>query len=1494
MTVYGTPRLKQYILEVLKDADGPLSQSEIAAELHWEQKTVNLYLYEFVSEFVREVEPDKWIYFEGTREDIELHFGKPRLKRYILEVLKDADGPLSQSEIAAELHWEQKTVTLYLCEFVSEFVKEVEPGKWSYCEGSGVEEEPNAVSQDGFSATDSPADLVQTNFLSKDLDKPVVAELVDDVAIQEESMPQDFSPTVSFGKTSFGMNYPTLLPAKNIEEFKVHQAALEWSLADPIVINSAADILSSPDWQDRLEPYLHQVQNLMTFCRRLPATIIADDVGLGKTISAGLIAAELIKRRRVDRILIVCPAILCDQWVEELGAKFNIVATAARGSSLDTAIRGNIPVVVTTYNSISNRLGKLPPNAFDMLILDEAHKLRNLHGNKKPPLVATRFKTAMSNRVFKYMLMLTATPIQNKIWDIYSLIDCLTAAKGHVNPLGEPKEFQVNYLRSSNGRELQPEKKEQFRNIMSQYMRRTRRADAKLLFPTRSVELFRVAPTRLDRRIQELVAEHISGLNGLIQSSLGVAMMSSPAAVLKQFRNMSEKDGQWLQVVTEIESLLGSVRELTGKQKGLLQIVEELQKVRGDEFRLVIFTVRRETQRIIGELLTERGIKVGFIRGGQPDANFRAIKRFRADSPEINVIISTDAGAEGVNLQKCNVLVNYDLPWNPMVVEQRIGRIQRLASEHKNVVIQNLIIAGGPEEKIVARLMSKLQAVADTVGDIEGILESTNHSANEDSGASFESEIRKLVLKSLQGVDPGEAVKLSEESIMQAKKMFDEQREEIDRELGVLDQGDDANFTMPQLEKIEPSLSFGQFVRRSMDAGKAKVNSEADGLLRAVWPDRPPERFTFDEQVWRRYSQEGTFHGQVPNLYRPGKPSFERLVQHWLDRSGACIYQSSNSPKVLDDLGQRFVQKIPGAKLENVEITSRPGGFNGTVTLKAKIVNAIDSYEKVVEVQVGERFDHVDVENLELMSSPVGTSEVIGESESEIQKMVAEDKELKAFKEFYEKRLKHEVEKSSSEPESLERIQSDLKPIGYIEPASITGAYVELADLVIDYSFGDKVRYQSKIVVDRSTGEILKSPVFMACEASEAEFPVDVLSECDFTGLRVVKHLLGICPICNRAVLDEKLQNCEITNELVCPDELIKLEVDGRSVLLTLTEKSRISNKVGLKSDMTECEITGSPCFASERKKSDISGKYFRTDQESISKSKRVGHQSEMEMCDFTGVLLCPDEVVVSEVSNKRGNFSDFKYSESGRNVHVSEYVMCAITNRPHPVDECAKSMSGKTAKKSLMIKSEFSGLMYFPGETVKCQMSSEDIPADEAQRCVVTDKIVSPRLTHKCEVTGDFALKKYFVKLVRGGDLALKSEAKICPWLCGYVPRKEIKMCAATNAEFHQSVFSGDSHAVATQVLQRKGQVGSSVLAESIRNATSGKIRRIKGVNFVKSEANKTIMVAVDIANIFGGTSKRAVLLMSNSKTPKIYGKIGVFKVGRKGDVAFKEFIDP
>src|SRR6266849_9162922 len=121
------------------------------------------------------------------------------------------------------------------------------------------------------------------------------------------------------------------------EEYRVYRAGLEWDLTDPIVIESRQDFKSEPRWRDQMEPYHHQVTNLITFCRRLPVTLLADDVGLGKTISAGLIMSELIARSRLSKILIVCPKLLGPQWQEELRTKFNIPAAIAIGRNLITA-----------------------------------------------------------------------------------------------------------------------------------------------------------------------------------------------------------------------------------------------------------------------------------------------------------------------------------------------------------------------------------------------------------------------------------------------------------------------------------------------------------------------------------------------------------------------------------------------------------------------------------------------------------------------------------------------------------------------------------------------------------------------------------------------------------------------------------------------------------------------------------------------------------------------------------------------------------------------------------------------------------------------------------------------------------------------------------------------------------------------------------------------------------------------------------------------------
>src|ERR1700738_2980905 len=126
------------------------------------------------------------------------------------------------------------------------------------------------------------------------------------------------------------------------DEYKLYRAALEWDLTDPIVIESQKDLKSEKRCQNQLQPYHHQVTNLITFCRRLPVTLLADDVGLGKTISAGLIASELIARARVSKILIVCPKLLGPQWQDELKTKFDIPAEIATGKKLIAADPGDV------------------------------------------------------------------------------------------------------------------------------------------------------------------------------------------------------------------------------------------------------------------------------------------------------------------------------------------------------------------------------------------------------------------------------------------------------------------------------------------------------------------------------------------------------------------------------------------------------------------------------------------------------------------------------------------------------------------------------------------------------------------------------------------------------------------------------------------------------------------------------------------------------------------------------------------------------------------------------------------------------------------------------------------------------------------------------------------------------------------------------------------------------------------------------------------------
>ncbi len=1165
-------------------------------------------------------------------------------------------------------------------------------------------------------------------------------------------------------------------------EYRLHLAAHEWSLANPIIIHDESDLESKHTWHPDFKPFAHQIRNLITFCRRLPVTLIADDVGLGKTISAGLILSELMSRRKVLRAMVICPSILGSQWVEELKVRFGIDAVfATGGKNFEDAVDSETSVVVSTYHTACPRLPLLPSNTFDMLIIDEAHKIRNLHGSPKTPVMATRIREALEASFFKYVLLLTATPIQNRLWDLYSLIDCLNAAQGKDHhPLGNPDEFKSYFLGNDKARLLRPGTEETFRGVLRKFIARTRRADANLVFPTRHVRLFTVPPTDVEIELNELVKGILEDLNGLEQSSVLRALFSSPDALADQITNMAKRrPDRWEAVSGRAWELAQSGRP--AKIDGLLQIIHELQKQRSD-WRLLVFTIRRATQRAIGRALIEAGVKFGFIEGGNTQGNRDVIERFHKDNPDINVIVSTDSGAEGVNLQVTNTLVNFDLPWNPMIVEQRIGRIQRLGSKYKHVVVFNLIVEGSVEHKIVATLMEKLQAVASTVGDVESILESTSRGQG-DEGDQFESVIRDLVVKSLLGVNNDEAAKRIAESIEQAKLDLEASREEMDQNLGRLDELHDSGPSCPKLNRFAPSLSFEEFIYQMYAQAGKEIDQRGEMLYAAIGGGSNAELFTFDPLRWRdirhRFPQA--------KLYYPGKTDFERHVNNWAKRSGQLINDITSSA-ITEQFVENWIRKIAGSCVLNTQIKVLNEHFSGQAIAKATVSNGVDSYEKLISVKVRET-DNDQISSCALnhkksMHQPMAGNKMAAIAPS-IQKAVETDKDVNDFAGFYEMRLKDELLRIGDDSPQARRAKSDFQPLANAELVGLEGNCYQTQHITVTFAIDDQGSYSIALKAIPAIGEILEEPKMATCQVTNRIVPESCLSKCCVTNDYVLDHLLvkssksgrralaaytAVCEASgtrlisdelqksdasNRLVdrdlliksvasngraLKEELTQCEYTDDWVLPGELVVSDVTGMKSRIDQLRQSPISNKRSHNDDFVKCELTGDWVLPEETVTSDMSNRVIRHDRTVTSEQAphRVGALDEMAVCDMTGSKLLSDEVGICSVSGKTVELSRLAKAEDGHLVLPDQLVKCEVSGKMLLPDQVAvSSVSGKRVDQKLLLPSELSTLLALPEEMVTCEFTGDIVLCNEVVTSDVSAKAMRMDEARTSSITG-------------------------------------------------------------------------------------------------------------------------------------------------------------
>ena len=1170
------------------------------------------------------------------------------------------------------------------------------------------------------------------------------------------------------------VQYPRLRPAANSEEYLLHQAALEWSLADPIIINSADDIKSARSWRELLKPYEHQVRNLMTFCRRLPVTLIADDVGLGKTISAGLILSELMERRKVSRALVLCPKILLPQWEEELLAKFKLESRAVTGRAFADELGRSTPVVVTTYDTARNYFDELERARFGFLILDEAHKLRNLYGTAKPPNFATRIHDALKKRTFKYVLMLTATPLHNRLWDLYSLVDCLATARGHENPLGDPQAFGVHFLadQSTGARRLRPQRAAQFHEILGQYLARTRRADVKLLFPQRKVVLIPVKPAAIELAMTGLVREVVQGLNGLSQASLAQALMSSPEALLSQLQTMSGNKTVPADALARAHRLFKEEGASTGKLEALVALVEQLREQRPKDWRVVVFTSRKETQRAIGTFLTARGISVGYISDQGAVGNQRAIEKLRSDPPGINVLVSTDMGAQGVNLQAANVLVNFDLPWNPMIVEQRIGRIQRLSSKHESVMVCNLVVKGSIEEKIVARLMAKLQMIAHAVGDIEAILEAANCDGEDDEASTFESQIREMVLKSLRGQDATAAATAMEENISRAQQMIEQQQEEMDRTLGSLDHLHNSGAVMPVLRRVNPSIKLQEFVNRSLVADGCQLEREFDGTIEVRRRGSSPDRMTFDADVARQATIAGQFGGRPVLLYQPGQPPFERLTQTWCLRSGHRVADlRTKSPEEWRRLGERWLGACQGAKLLDVRLESTADQFNGQVMCRVKAVVSHDSYEKLTSHEIAdETHGQLDSEVV-AKSDPLRTELVItdlcpGISKSVV-RAVESDSDVIAFCNFYENRRVEELSLAGDDSRKRTKIDQDFTPKVFSDVVAAAGAVYSDGHLIVSYSIDGLGEYESSLRGIPATALILECPANATCSITGRQVPVDCLESCAITSQRALKHLLVVSQASGRRGLPEHGVRCESSGKMALLDEVESSEASGKVVLSSLLVRSPISGRRAMPNELQKCSFTGALVFPNELALSDISGRPYRIDQATSSGDGNAkGHSSEFGRCEHTAQIVPASDLEASSVSGRKVRRDLLVASERNPEVRglPEEMEVCAASGKRRARTEVGSSgVSGRRVNIDLLVPSGKSGTRALREELKTCQRTGALLLPTEAETCVATGIVADRELLVQSEVSGNWVVPEQAGQCALTGKKGMRSELVAC-----------------------------------------------------------------------------------------------------------------------------------
>jgi len=482
-------------------------------------------------------------------------------------------------------------------------------------------------------------------------------------------------------------------------------------------------------------PFNYQIKAAQATLRRFRGRgLLCDEVGLGKTIEAGMVLKEYLLRQMVGRVLILTPPALVEQWREELASKFGLAdfvtnydpefreTFAERGPETWAAFPRVIASLATARRREHRRA--IAEVVYDLVIVDEAHHLKNRSS------VSWKFVNALQK---KYILMLTATPVQNRLEELYNLITILKPGQ-----LKTPREFRRRFVVQGDPR--LPKNRGRLRELLADVMVRHARGQVGVQLPPRRAHTVRLqlepderalyddvshfvrrcirppggGAEEADREFAVLPAFHRFTLRTL-QREIG----SSPAAVRPTLLKLAKHPdlAPHRDALLSLADQASSVRSWA-KGKALERLLQS-QLASDSREKLIIFTHFRATQELLADLLRGMGVDFVLYHGQLPRAEKdAAIRRFEQSA---QVLLSTEAAGEGRNLQFCRLMLNFDLPWNPQRIEQRVGRIHRVG-QTRPVEIFNFSAEGTVEDYILQILDRKLNMFELVIGEMDMIL----------------------------------------------------------------------------------------------------------------------------------------------------------------------------------------------------------------------------------------------------------------------------------------------------------------------------------------------------------------------------------------------------------------------------------------------------------------------------------------------------------------------------------------------------------------------------------------------------------------------------------------------------------------------------------------------------------------------------------------------------------------------------------------------------